>query len=71
MEPTYRPWSQHPLNSAGPGTDAAQCRELTGVLGPYGWPPGLMLSPNPLLLNLNPLLTLIIITITESIPWLG
>lgn len=71
LEPTYQPWPQHPLNSAGPGTDAAPCRGLTRVLGPCGWPPGLMLGPNPLLRNLNPPLTFIIITTTESVPWLG
>lgn len=41
------------------------------VLGPCGWPPGLMLSPNPLLLNLNPLWAFIITTITGSTPRLG
>ena len=52
LEPTYGPWPQHPLNSAGPDTDTAPPRGWA-VLGPCGWPPGLMFSPNPLLLNLT------------------
>ena len=39
LEPTYGPWPQHPLNSAGPDTDTAPPRGWA-VLGPCGWPPG-------------------------------
>lgn len=52
LEPTYGPWPPHALNSAGPDTATAPPRGWA-VLGPCGWPPGLMFNPNLLLLNLT------------------